>query len=113
MAMTSKRRMVIALDGGMPDRLPVTTHHVMPYFLKTYMGGIGNPEFFDHFGLDAIRWTTPTRPDASIGEYGSEPFEGDEDRTYIVSDDWRISAAALSDPQYEIPATRLPPRRAR
>ncbi len=101
MAMTSKQRMVTALDGGMPDRLPVTTHHVMPYFLKTYMGDIGNREFFDHFGLDAIQWTTPTRPDASIGEYVSEPFEGDEGRTYIVSDDWRISAEALSDPQYE------------
>jgi hypothetical protein len=32
--MTSKERMLAALTGGRPDRLPVTTHHVMPYFLS-------------------------------------------------------------------------------
>jgi uroporphyrinogen decarboxylase len=101
MEMTSKQRMVTALEGGVPDRLPVTTHHVMPYFLDTYMGGISNREFFDHFGLDAIRWTTPTRPDPSTGEYISEPFEEDAGRTYILSDEWRISAESLPDPEYE------------
>ena len=32
---------------GVPDRLPVTTHHVMPYFLERYMPGTGTQEFFD------------------------------------------------------------------
>ena len=32
MPMTSKQRMLAALTRGKPDRLPVTTHHVMDYF---------------------------------------------------------------------------------
>ncbi|MBI5960627.1 MAG: hypothetical protein HY866_17950, partial [Chloroflexi bacterium] len=52
-AMTSRQRMLTALNGGLPDRLPVTTHHVMAYFLDKYMGGMSAYEFFDHFDLDA------------------------------------------------------------
>ena len=37
--MDGRERMLTALDGGCPDRLPVTTHHVMDYFLDTYMNG--------------------------------------------------------------------------
>ena len=69
MAMTSKQRLVTALQRGAADRLPVTTHHLMPYFLDTYMGGMSNQACFDHFGLDPITWTVPHRPDASAGEY--------------------------------------------
>jgi len=101
MAMTSKRRLVTALDGGVPDRLPVTTHHVMPTFLDTYMDGKSNIEFFDFFGLDAIHWTLPTRPDTAKGEYRvsidpQEPQDGP-----IFSDNWRISYEELPDPQYK------------
>ena len=53
--MTPKQRFVAALTHQKPDRLPVTTHHVMPYFLSKYMNGISNDEFFAHFGLDPIR----------------------------------------------------------
>ena len=35
--MTSKARFLAALEHRVPDRLPVTTHHVMDYFLKKYM----------------------------------------------------------------------------
>jgi hypothetical protein len=34
--------MLAALSGRVPDRLPVTTHHVMPYFLDRY-----SDHFFD------------------------------------------------------------------
>lgn len=37
--MTSRERMLTALGGGMPDRLPVTTHFLMPKFLTDCMGG--------------------------------------------------------------------------
>ena len=47
--MTSKERFLTVLHGDIPDRLPVTTHHLMPYFLKKYMNGISNDEFFDYF----------------------------------------------------------------
>ena len=39
--------LLTALDGGQPDRLPVTTHHLMPYFFETYLDGISEDEFFD------------------------------------------------------------------
>ena len=60
--MTSKERLLAALTGTMPDRLPVTTHHVMPYFLQKCLQGIPEQEFFDKFGLDAITWSVPHRP---------------------------------------------------
>ena len=41
-----------ALEGGRPDRLPATTHHLMPYFLNRYLGGASEEEFFQRFGLD-------------------------------------------------------------
>lgn len=101
MTMTSKQRMLTALDGGMPDRLPATTHHVMQYFLDTYMGGITYPEFFDHFGLDAYRWTLPLRPDSARGNYSAQAGSEPDAPTFIVSDDWRVSRQRLPDPRYE------------
>ena len=65
--MTSKERMVAALEGRKPDRLPVTTHHVMPYFLNQRLDGISADEFFARFGLDAIRWFMAFQPDAAQG----------------------------------------------
>jgi len=56
--MTSRDRLLAALDRRVPDRLPVTTHHLMPSFLAA-LGGFSELGFFDRFGLDAIRWTTP------------------------------------------------------
>ena len=62
MTMTCKQRMLTALDGGVPDRLPVTTHFIMPRFLEDCMGGISEEEFFDVSGWDPITYTTPHRP---------------------------------------------------
>ncbi len=67
--MTSKERFLTALNGKTPDRLPVTTHHVMPYFLNMYMNGISNDEFFDFFGLDPITWVIAYKPDETKGDY--------------------------------------------
>jgi len=74
-ALSGKQRFLAALDRRRPDRLPVTTHHVMPYFLEVHLGGISNDAFFERFGLDPIRWVTAYRPDASRGQYrvGDDP----------------------------------------
>ncbi len=37
--MTSRERLLAALDRTLPDRLQATTHHLMPYLLAKYMGG--------------------------------------------------------------------------
>lgn len=51
--MTSKERLLCALEGGKPDRMPVSVHQWQPYHLDTYLGGIGDLEAFDRFGMDA------------------------------------------------------------
>jgi hypothetical protein len=100
--MTSRERLLTALEGGIPDRLPVTTHHVMPYFLDKYMDGITNDEFFDILGMDAIRWTIAVKPDPSRKEY-FDPQGGDPgflQTRKIFSDNWRIDTEELPDTEY-------------
>lgn len=100
--MTSKQRLLAALDRKIPDRLPVTTHHVMPYFLKKYLNGITNDEFFDRFQLDAIRWLNVYKPDETKGEY-YDPLHtpGYLEARRISTDQWRIYPERLPDSQYE------------
>jgi len=102
MSMTSRQRLLTALDRGMPDRLPVTTHHLMPYFLDRYMGGASNREFFDRYDLDANYWTTPYRPDPGKGEF-YDPLQaavaGTETRQ-IVTDEWRLEQELIPGGEY-------------
>jgi uroporphyrinogen decarboxylase len=96
--MTSRQRLLTALDRGKPDRLPATTHHLMPYFLDKYMGGASALEFFDFFGLDAVHWVVAHKPDTERGAYfyaGLAKPESTESRL-ICSDDWRIETENLS-----------------
>ena len=58
---TSRQRLLAALNRQTPDRLPVTTHHLMPSFLDRFLDGASNREFFDRFDLDAIHWTAPLK----------------------------------------------------
>ena len=76
MSMTSKQRMLVALDGGVPDRLPVTTHFLLPHLLNMCMGGMSEDEFFDACGWDPILYTVPHRPDQTRGEY-YDPDQGE------------------------------------
>lgn len=51
--MTSKERMMCALERGKPDRLPVSVHQWQPYHLDKFLGGISDIEAFEKFGMDA------------------------------------------------------------
>jgi len=73
--MTSKQRMLCALGRGRPDRLPVTTHHLMASFLRLHMDGASKREFFDRFGMDAIHWVVAHRPDGASGGF-YDPLQG-------------------------------------
>ena len=100
--LSSKQRLLAALDLKRPDRLPVTTHHVMPYFTQRYMNGIGSDAFFDAFGMDAIRWPLPVRADSSRGEY-LDPTQGPPSFlqvSRVLSASWQIHATPLPDPTY-------------
>ncbi len=95
--MTSRERLLTALGRGVPDRLPVTTHHLMPSFLRG-MGGLTEREFFDQYGLDAIRWVTPLRP----GRRARADAAADAalESWSFVSDEWRVERTALPHPDF-------------
>jgi len=38
--MTSRERMLTALNNGRPDRLPCQVHGWMPYYLQHYLNGM-------------------------------------------------------------------------
>ncbi len=101
--MTTKKRFIAALEGRIPDRLPVTSHHIMPYFLDTYMNGQSNDEFFETFGLDPIVWTVPHRPAESADEY-PDPNQGDigflESRR-VSTDNWWVSFEEIPGQEYK------------
>lgn len=101
--MTSKQRFLAAINRETPDRLPVTTHHVLPYFLETQMNGISYQEFFDYFGLDPINWIVAYKPDPSRGEY-FDPEQGELgflEPPRICSDKWRIKTEEIPDSKYK------------
>ena len=51
--MTSKERMLLALNKEKPDRVPVTIHQWQQYHLDKYMSGVDALEAFKICGLDA------------------------------------------------------------
>lgn len=80
--MTSKERMITAIEKGKPDRLPVTVHQWQPYHLKHYMNGMSQLEAFEYFNMD-------------VAYTGLETFEGPRE-VREVSDDWMISEETIS-----------------
>ena len=104
MIMTSRERMLAALNRQVPDRLPVTSHHVMPYFLNTYMGGISTPEFFDHFGLDAYVWTVPYRNQPGHAWLDEHGITRDSS---TVTDQWRIESEQVPNQDYTVVHWRI------
>ena len=88
-----------AIEGKKPDRLPVTTHHLMPYFLDVYMDGISELEFFEHYGMDAYVWTVPYRSESGqawLDEHG-----------YPVTDQWRYESEQVLDQEYATTRWRI------
>jgi uroporphyrinogen decarboxylase len=100
--MHSKERLLKALNREMPDRLPVTTHHVMPSFLDTYMEGTHTPGFFEQFGLDPIHWAIAYAPDTAQGEYHDPDHQepGFLEARRICADQWRFQVEELKNREY-------------
>jgi hypothetical protein len=94
MIMSSRERMLAALERKVPDRLPVTTHHVMVYFLETCLDGVSEIEFFDLFNLDAYTWIIPLCG-SSDGKIWIDQ------QGFTNSEDWRITRKAIPNPQYK------------
>jgi len=100
--MNSKERLLKALNREVPDRLPVTTHHVMPSFLDNYMEGTDTPGFFEHFGLDPIHWAIAYAPDTDLGEYHDPDHQepGFLEARRICSDQWQFKVETLKNTDY-------------
>ena len=95
--MNAKERFRNALERKKTDRLPVTTHHLMPSFLKNYMNGISDQEFFDHFGIDPIKWLIAHTFDSSKGEYYDPTHTeiGFLEARRICTDNWRFESEEI------------------
>ena len=101
--MTSRQRLLAAINRQVPDRLPVTTHHVMPSFLDKYMQGISSLEFFDFLDLDAIVWVVPHMPNEKAGEF-FDPLQGEigflESRR-VATNSWRVEYQDIPGGDYQ------------
>ena len=80
--MTSKERMITAIERGKSDRLPVTVHQWQPYHLEHYMNGKNQLEAFEYFGMD-------------VAYTGIETFEGPREMREN-NDDWVISNKTIN-----------------
>lgn len=101
--MNSRQRLITSLNQGIPDRLPVTTHHMMDYFRDAYMQGKSNLEIFDHCGLVPIHWTAPVKPDINAGDYFDPTDPITEDPLHcrrIANDNWRFSSEIIENQEY-------------
>jgi uroporphyrinogen-III decarboxylase len=102
--MNTKERFLAALERKTPDRLPVTTHHVMPYFLEHTMSGISIQEFFDFFGLDPTLWIIAHRANRSGGEFldSGHTKHDDLESPYLCSENWTIEKEYISDNKFKV-----------
>ena len=57
--MTSRERLLTALDNGHPDRLPCQVHGWMDYYLENYLGGCDWWEAYARFDMDYAIYVSP------------------------------------------------------
>lgn len=57
--MNGRERLLTALSNEKPDRLPCQVHNWMPYYLKTYLGGINQYQAYEQFGMDLVIYVEP------------------------------------------------------
>lgn len=92
--MTSKQRLLAAINKQPLDRLPVTTHHLQQYFLDKYAGGMDGFDFHKDFGFDPIVWVLPIKPDESANQYI------DKETGMLCSDEWRVETEEIPGQTY-------------
>ena len=96
--MTPKERLIAALEHRPTDRLPVTTHHLLPYFLNKYADGMDGLEFHQKMGFDPIVWPFRFLPNPEAHQY-RDPKTG-----IICTDEWTVETAPQEG--YAYPTTR-------
>jgi uroporphyrinogen decarboxylase len=92
--MTSKERLLAALNREKPDRLPVTVHQWQQYHLDTYMGGMDDLAANRAVGFDA---------QIQYFESMDQFWLTDADFTKLKSPEWRDEAVIISsDPDHRV-----------
>jgi uroporphyrinogen decarboxylase len=92
--MTSKERMLLALNREKPDRLPISIHQWQGYHLQKYMNGMSDLEACKAVGLDA---------QIQYFEDMAQFWLVDADYTKLNTDQWHDDAVAVSkDPDNRI-----------
>jgi uroporphyrinogen decarboxylase len=92
--MTSKDRMMLALRGEKPDRLPVSVHQWQKFHLDTYLGGMSELEAFRKVGMDA---------QIQYFESMAQFWLTDADFTKLNTSSWRDTANVVSaDPDHRL-----------
>jgi uroporphyrinogen decarboxylase len=100
-AMTSRQRLVAALDRQPTDRLPVTTHHLMRYYLNQYLPGKTEDEFFATFGLDPIHWIVAHKPVPGSGVvYDPGHVPGFLEARRLTSATWRFACQKIEGQEF-------------
>jgi uroporphyrinogen decarboxylase len=85
--MTSKERILCALNREKPDRVPVSVHQWQGYHLDRYLEGISDLEAFRRFGMDAqIQYFE------DMGQF----WLVDGDYSKASTPQWRDEAVAIS-----------------
>jgi uroporphyrinogen-III decarboxylase len=99
--MNTKDRFLKALNREIPDRLPFTTHHIMPYFLEKYFGNKSYQEFFNDFGIDPIEWIIDFIPETSSGEFFDPNHKelGFLEARRICTDSWYFDEEVIKTDQ--------------
>ena len=100
--MNSKERFLKAIKREKGDRLPVTTHHLMPSFLDNIMNGLSAQQFFDQFGLDPITWEMAFTFDADKGEFHDPTHTnlGFLEARRVCTDNWRFKIEDIANQNY-------------
>jgi len=101
--MTSKERMLIAINKGKPDKLPVTFHQWQGFHLEEYLDGISDLEAFEKFGMDAAIQNFQDMgqfwlPDADSAKF-STPQWRDEIKVISSNPDNRIYHHTIETPE--------------
>ena len=92
--MNSKERLICAINGEKPDRLPVTVHQWQGYHLDQYMNGITPLEAFKKLGMDAA-----VQYFADMGQF----WLVDADYSKFSTTQWKDEVEAISkDPENRI-----------
>ena len=92
--MTSKERMMLAIRGEKPDRLPVTVHQWQGWHLDKYMNGMSPLEAFRATGMDAA-----LQYFEAMGQF----WIPDAEKHVAQSDEWRDEIEVItSDPDHKV-----------